>query len=88
MPLWLGTGRPCSYPSAPWERYCPDCVVEKRAPEEKDIKRLHAWAAVGYNFKSPLVWYDVPGNTNGKMSLKVYRDSILEPVVGKWLRLG
>ncbi|KAK4233043.1 hypothetical protein C8A03DRAFT_48281 [Achaetomium macrosporum] len=57
----------------PWERYCPDCLVEYRAPDAKDIKR------------SPLVWYD-SGNDNGKMNLKCYRDSIIEPVVGGWLR--
>jgi len=72
----------------PWERSCPECVVEKREPPAKDIKRVHAWAAVGYEFKSPLVWYEVPGNTNGKMSLRVYRDQILKPVVGQWLRDG
>jgi len=72
----------------PWERHCPDCLIEKDAPAEKDLKRLHAWAAVGYNFKSPLIWYDVPGNGNGKMSMQVYKDTILEPVVGSWLRNG
>ena len=72
----------------PWERNCPDCVVEKREPPARDLKRVHAWAAVGWNFKSPLYWYDIPGNTNGKMSLQVYRDQILEPVVGQWLREG
>ena len=28
---------------------------------------LHFWAAIKYNFKSPLIRYEVPGNTNGKM---------------------
>ena len=72
----------------PWERHCPDCLLEKEAPAEKDLKRVHCWGAVGYDFKSPLVWYDVPGNNNGKMSQKVYRDYILEPTVGAWLREG
>ncbi|KAL8296168.1 hypothetical protein RB594_003633 [Gaeumannomyces avenae] len=73
----------------PWERDCPDCVQEmNEPPDEKDIKRVHAWAAVGYNFKSGLVWYNVPSNDNGKMTLQVYRDEILEPVVGAWLRDG
>lgn len=72
----------------PWERFCSSCIVEKREPPEKGYKRLHAWAAISYDFKSPLVWYDVPGNSNGKMSLQVYRDQILEPVVGQWLRDG
>ncbi|KAK4119375.1 hypothetical protein N657DRAFT_626809 [Parathielavia appendiculata] len=66
-----------------WERHCPDCM-----PAEKDQKRLHCWAAVGYDFKSQLVWYDIPGNSNGKMTMQVYRDHILEPVVGGWLREG
>jgi hypothetical protein len=41
---------------------------------------------VGYNFKSELTFYNTPGNQNGKLSLKVYRDSILEPVVKPWLK--
>lgn len=69
----------------PGERYCPDCLQERRPPAEKDLKRLHAWAAIGYNFKSELVFYEVPGNSNGKMSLQIYRDKILEPVVKTWL---
>jgi hypothetical protein len=72
----------------PWERYCPDCIVEKEEPVAKDQKKLHAWAAVGHDFKSDLVWYDVPGSSNGNMSLQVYRDKILEPVVGTWLQEG
>ncbi|KAK3956948.1 hypothetical protein QBC32DRAFT_394140 [Pseudoneurospora amorphoporcata] len=53
----------------PWERHCPDCIIEKEEPAEKDKKRLHC-------------------NNNGKMSLQIYRDKILEPVVGHWLRKG
>ena len=64
------------------ERYCLDCLVEKSEPADKDIKRLDCWAAVGYEFKSDLVWYDVPSNSNRKMTMKIYRDQILEPVVG------
>ena len=72
----------------PWERFCPDCMVEKEAPAEKDLRRLHCWAAVGHDFKSPLVWYDVASNNNGKMTMQVYRDQILEPVVAPWLKAG
>ncbi|KAL8359971.1 hypothetical protein RB598_008355 [Gaeumannomyces tritici] len=71
----------------PWERDCPDCVVEDKQPPEKDLVRVHAWGAVGHNFKSPLVWYN-SGNPNGKMTLQTYRDQIFEPVVGSWLRDG
>lgn len=71
----------------PWERHCPDCLLEKDIPAEKDQKRVHCWAAVGYDFKSSLTWYD-SGNSHGKMTQQCYRDSILEPVVGSWLREG
>ena len=51
----------------------------------KKSKHHHVWAAVGQDFKSDLTFYDVPGNTNGKMPLAVYRDKILEPVVKPWI---
>ena len=38
-----------------------------------------------YYFKSDLTFYEVPENTNGKMSLQVYINQILEPVVKFWL---
>lgn len=72
----------------PHDRYTTHCIVEDRERPEEGYKRLHAWAAVGYNFKSPLVWYNVEGNKNGKMSLEAYRDQILDPIVGQWLRDG
>lgn len=72
----------------PGERYCVECIQHKETPKEKDKKRFDCWAAVGYYFKSDLVFYDLPGNTNGKMSLKVYRDQILEPVGKPWLFEG
>ena len=44
----------------------------KRDPEnepELDLSyKLHAWASVGYNFKSKLHFYEA-GNQNGKMNL-------------------
>lgn len=68
------------------ERYHLRCIqhVEKKPTvEERNAKRKHGWAAVGYYFKSPIIFYDA-GNKNGKMSLKTYRDQILEPVVKGW----
>lgn len=56
----------------------------KDSQNEDDNKRLYYWAAVGYNFKSLIICYNVPTNKNGKMSHKVYIDSILEPVVSQW----
>ncbi|KAK4100945.1 hypothetical protein N658DRAFT_74700 [Parathielavia hyrcaniae] len=70
------------------ERHCPDCIQETRAPEPKHLKRLHAWAAIGWNFKSDLHFYEVPGNSNGKMSMQIYRDDILEKAVSPWLARG
>jgi hypothetical protein len=72
----------------PGERYCKDCIQEAREPEKTEKKMLHAWAAVGYKFKSDLVFYDIPTNTNGKTTLKVYRDEILEPYAKPWLKRG
>lgn len=74
----------------PGERTCQDCIEEKDEPKEKDKKQkgYHCWAAVGYNFKSKLVFYKVPGNSNRKMSQRVYIDSILEVVVKPWLETG
>lgn len=72
----------------PGERYCQDCIQEadpRGDPNQKDEKRLHTWAAIGWDFKSDMVFYEVPGNRNGKMSHQVYRNSILEPVVKPWI---
>lgn len=69
----------------PGQRYCQDCIQEANEPEEKDKKRHHCWAAVGHNFKSDIYFYNVAGNTNGKMSQQAYIDSILEPIVKPWI---
>lgn len=45
-----------------------------------------AWLQLGYNLKSDIIFYDVPGHTKGKMSLQVlYINQILEPLVKPWL---
>ena len=84
----------------PGERNCPDCIQELEQPKNKkrakdpenepelDLSyKLHCWAAVGYNFKSKLYFYNA-GNSNGKMNHKTYKDAILEPIVGDQLRKG
>jgi hypothetical protein len=68
----------------PGMRRCHNCVQQASQPKEKDQKRLHIWSAVGWDFKADLAFYDA-GNTNGKMSQRVYIDQILEPVVKPWL---
>lgn len=40
---------------------------------------------MGHNFKSDIHFYNVPGNTNEKMSQRVYIDSILEPIFKSWI---
>ena len=50
----------------PGQRFCQDCIQERDAPKEKDLKRYHCWAAVGWDFKSDIIFYDA-GNGNGKM---------------------
>lgn len=54
------------------QRYCQDCIQEGDPKQEKvkdsDKRRLHTWAAAGYDFKSDLVYYDC-GNKNGSMKL-------------------
>jgi len=72
----------------PGMRYCQDCIQEASEPAEKDKKRFHCWAAIGYNFKSDIYFYNVSGNTNGKMSQRVYIDQILEPIVKPWIDRG
>ncbi|KAF1978872.1 hypothetical protein BU23DRAFT_448526, partial [Bimuria novae-zelandiae CBS 107.79] len=73
----------------PGEGYCTDCIQEQlNRVDEKHFERAHSWAAVGYNFKSNLHFYNVPGNRNGKMSLQAYRDQILEPIVKPWIDHG
>lgn len=54
---------------------------------QRDVKRLHAWAAIGFGFKSELVFYDesTSPNNNGVMSMQDYCDKVLEPVVKTWL---
>ena len=69
-------------------RYCQDCIQEEAQPVEKDKKRFHCWVAIGYNFKSEIYFYNVPDNTNGKMSQQVYIDCILDPIIKTWLEHG
>lgn len=70
------------------EKFCPPCeacpTVEKWA---RDVRRVHAWAAVGYGFKSDLVFYDdaTHPHSTGLLSMDDYRDKILHKVVKTWL---
>ncbi|KAF2625025.1 hypothetical protein BU25DRAFT_423761 [Macroventuria anomochaeta] len=72
------------------ERYCNDCIQrrEEKDQHDKEIKKVHAWAAVGYNFKSDLVFYEIESNKNSKMTQQAYIGQILEPHVKRWLDRG
>ncbi|KAF2631516.1 hypothetical protein BU25DRAFT_418302 [Macroventuria anomochaeta] len=71
----------------PGERYCADCVQEQLDRNDKKAwEAAHSWAAVGYNFKTPLYFHKIPSNKNGKMTLTVYRNEILEKIVKPWLK--
>lgn len=77
----------------PWERACSDCLQREQLQVEKELdpkhKQLHAWAAVGYDgFREGLHWYDAPRNSNGKMSMQVFHDIVLQPVISEWVRRG
>ena len=72
------------------KRYCADCIQTSKKPEEAiDIneKRFHAWAWVGWNFKSDLYFYEIPTNKNGKMSEARYLE-ILEDMVLPCIQRG
>lgn len=68
-------------------RIQPSNLQERKQPEEGEKKRIHCWAAIGYDFKSSLVWYD-PGNRNGKMTQVTYEKEILEPYIKRWITEG
>ena len=69
-------------------RYNPEHIYHRcRKPQKEDIKRFHVWAGVGYNFISPLIFYN-SNNSNRKMTQDCYIQQILEPYVKEWLHQG
>lgn len=71
------------------ERYCPDCIHHaEMGDDDEPRQRYHICGAVRCGFKSELVFYEVPLNSNGKMSLQIYRDVILDGEVARWLARG
>lgn len=72
------------------ERSCVDCMQEGAEPlprEKKPDKLLHAWAMVGWNYKSPLYWYDTKF-PDGRMNQQEYIDLILTAIVRPMLQNG
>ena len=63
-----------------------DNVQHRIEFNKKDKKRIHVWAAVGYNFKFKLHYYQVSINQNEKITAQVYIE-VLErsDFVADWL---
>lgn len=62
------------------EKHCVNCAEDGKWT--KDVKTVSAWVAIGYGFKSELVFYD------GTMEMADYRDKILDGVVKGWVERG
>ena len=94
MHLGLGPRREFQMIRRPGERYCVDCdaagdldEANKQQPDWEK-KGFHCWVMVGWDYKSDLVFYEIPGNSHGVLNQKVYIESILEPVVRPLLERG
>jgi len=51
-------------------------------PKEKDTNQVHAWGAIGYDYKSKLYRYDT-NTLNDKMTQKVYLE-LLQAECTSW----
>ncbi len=49
-----------------------NCIQKINSFKNKNLKRQHCWAAVDYNFKSNIHFYNVLENINEKVTLKIY----------------
>ncbi|KAG5825720.1 hypothetical protein H9Q74_004209 [Fusarium xylarioides] len=59
----------------------PDNLQERKPLTDKELKRVHGWGGIGWNFKSDLHLYDISSNSNGKMTQTYYLNNILKPFV-------
>ena len=64
----------------PSEVNYPDCMQHENAPKKQDEKKVHAWSAIGKDFKAPLHFYNA-GNSNGAMTMTCYLDLLKKEVV-------
>jgi hypothetical protein len=71
----------------PGERVCEACSTKPEADWPRDLRKAHAWVAVGYGFKSEAVFYEdsTSPNCTGVMTMQEYKDHILEKTVKPWL---
>lgn len=68
----------------PGERLRSCCINRGESEDTRHLKRAHTWAAIGYDFKSQIHFYDV-GNRNGKMTQAYYKKVILGQIVREWI---
>jgi hypothetical protein len=68
-------------------RTAPKHIHHPQEPRNKDRELFHCFALVGWNFKTPIYFYD-SGNSNDKMTYKAYIEQILEPVVKSLFEQG
>lgn len=71
----------------PGEKFCSECSEKPEANWARDIRKVHAWVAVGYGFKSEPLFYEdsTSPNCTGTMTLNDYRDRVLAKSVKPWL---
>ena len=69
----------------PGERFCSECADDADDADyerKADKTRVYAWAWVGWNFKSDLVFFhELPNHKDTKMSGQLYLERVLEPHV-------
>lgn len=65
-----------------------DNIQHQHKPTDNQaIGKVHVWAAIGWNFKSPLIYYEVK-DPQGAITHKAYIEQILEVEVVKWIQRG
>lgn len=72
------------------EKYCEGCKDHPAATGwPRDVKRIHAWAALGHDFKTKLIFYDesTSPNHSGVITMQDYCDKVLDPWVKGWIDL-
>lgn len=74
----------------PGEKFCEGCETQPDAGWPRDVKRIHCWGALGYGYKSELVFYEesTSPNCSGVMAMTDYRDKVLDKTVRAWLTTG
>jgi hypothetical protein len=74
----LGASRKARVFNRKDERLCEDCLQSR---EEVDKALFHCWAMVGYDYKSPLIFYTDSGTGGAAFSQQDYITGILRPHV-------